>query len=259
MPRPRRWTDDDLRFAVRESASLAEVCEWLDIKPGGGTYDALRCQIRRLGIEAPHLTMVPGRNLVAGKLRWTDDDLRAAVRENTAMSAVLRSLGYRPSGGMHRYFVGHIRRLELDTSHFKGQGWAKGTRRHSTNVVPLDQLLVRGSMRSGAAIRRRLVTSGLKEDRCEECGISAWLRQPLRLELHHVNGEHTDNRLENLRILCPNCHSVAEAILRRLRRRIPIGRENGPRTRSVRVRISPPAQLMQLTGNEGWRRYPSGP
>ena len=214
---------------------------WLDLKPGKQTYHSLRTHIRRLELDAPHLKMLPGRNLVGGEVRWTDDDLRVAVRESTTMSGVLRSLGYRPSGGTHRYFVGHIRRLQVDTTHFKGQGWAKGSRREVTTVLPLEQLLVKGSLRSGASIRKRLVAAGLKEDRCEDCGRTDWLGQPLRLELHHSNGEHTDNRLENVRILCPNCHSVAEAVLRLMRRRIPIGRENGPRTRPVRVRISPPA------------------
>lgn len=258
MPRPRRWTDDDLRFAVGESKTLAEVCEWLDITPGSQTYYAIRSAILRLEIEADHLKMTPGRNLVDGRLRWTDEDLRNAVRDNVTLSGVMRTLGYRPSGGMHRYFVKHVRRLGLDTSHFTGHGWAKGSRRPVTKVMPLEELLVKGSMIGGAKLRRRLVAAGIKEERCEDCGISEWLGGPLRLELHHANGDHTDNRLSNLRILCPNCHSVAEAVLRILSRRIPIGRENGPRTRSVRVRISPPAQL-DLAGSAGWRRYPSGP
>ena len=56
-------------------------------------------------------------------------------------------------------------------------------------------------------IKQRLIAAGLKQNRCEECGISRWRERPLSLCLHHVNGERHDNRLENLVLLCPNCHS----------------------------------------------------
>ena len=56
-------------------------------------------------------------------------------------------------------------------------------------------------------IKQRLLAAGLKQNRCEECGISRWRERPLSLCLHHVNGERHDNRLENLVLLCPNCHS----------------------------------------------------
>ena len=59
-------------------------------------------------------------------------------------------------------------------------------------------------------IKRRLLAAGLKEPRCERCGIEDWLGEPLTLALHHVNGDNRDDRLENLALLCPNCHSQTE-------------------------------------------------
>jgi 5-methylcytosine-specific restriction endonuclease McrA len=59
-------------------------------------------------------------------------------------------------------------------------------------------------------LKRRLIKLGLKADRCEICGISAWRGAPLSLALHHVNGDGRDNRLENLQLLCPNCHSQTD-------------------------------------------------
>lgn len=73
-------------------------------------------------------------------------------------------------------------------------------------AMPLDELLIEGP-RSRRNIKLRLIAEGLKEDLCEECGISEWRDEPLSLELHHRNGEKHDNRLENLALLCPNCHS----------------------------------------------------
>lgn len=73
--------------------------------------------------------------------------------------------------------------------------------------IPLEELLVRGRRTGRGHLKRRLIDAGLKENRCELCGITEWNGQPLNMELHHVNGDKTDNRLENLRFLCGNCHS----------------------------------------------------
>lgn len=74
-----------------------------------------------------------------------------------------------------------------------------------------------GARSSGSTTR---ATRGLKADRCEICGISEWLGRPLSLPLHHLNGDGDDNRLENLQLLCPNCHSQTENFAGRKRRRV---------------------------------------
>jgi hypothetical protein len=76
--------------------------------------------------------------------------------------------------------------------------------------IPLSELLVAGPRRGRSHLKWRLIAAGLKAEVCERCGISEWLGEPLSVALHHVNGDRHDNRLENLQLLCPNCHSQTE-------------------------------------------------
>lgn len=80
--------------------------------------------------------------------------------------------------------------------------------------MPLSQLLTTGRYRGRTNIKRRLLLEGLKEPLCEGCGISAWRGHPISLDLHHLNGQRNDNRLQNLQLLCPNCHHQADTELR---------------------------------------------
>lgn len=97
---------------------------------------------------------------------------------------------------------------------FCGETYAAAVRRGDIvprpHVIPIEVLLVSGPRRQRGHIKARLIREGLKDDRCEICGLDEWLGRPLGLELHHVNGEGNDNRLENLMLLCGNCHSQTD-------------------------------------------------
>jgi hypothetical protein len=220
MPRGRSWTDEQLLEAIAASTSWFGVVRALGLTTGGRTYGVLRRRASDLRADTSHLPgLIDGRPL--SSRRFTDDDLRAATLASASYAEVMRRLGYEPSGGIHRFIKGHIKRLNLDTSHFLGQAWARGKKGGtggSFKARPLVELLVDGSKIGGSALLRRLIREGIKDRRCESCLRTTWLDQPVPLELDHVNGDPTDNRLENLRALCPNCHALTATYCGRNRR-----------------------------------------
>ena len=109
---------------------------------------------------------------------------------------------------------------------------ASGRLKPRSHLIPLEELLVKGRRTNRSHLKRRLVDSGLKENRCEQCGISTWRGEPLNAQLHHKNGDGTDNRLENIEFLCPNCHSQTDTY----------GGRNGHRKPDRHLRLVEPAE-----------------
>ena len=95
---------------------------------------------------------------------------------------------------------------------------ARGAIKTRPRKAPLDEYLVAGRLVNRTHLKGRLLVEGLKENRCECCGITDWQGAPLAMALHHANGDGLDNRLENLQLLCPNCHSQTDNFSGRNRR-----------------------------------------
>lgn len=198
--------DDRLRALVPASASMAELLEKLALSH----VDAERIRRRAniLGLSTQHF--VRAARSSRRPVRTTDEEVRAAVAASRGLAATLRLLGLVPAGGNYDVLRRRIRELAIDTSHFTGMGWNKGLGFKPRPARPLHELLVANRSVTSHHLRLRLIREGLKHESCELCGWAE--RRPIDgvipVELDHINGDHDDNRFENLRVLCPNCHAL---------------------------------------------------
>ena len=101
--------------------------------------------------------------------------------------------------------------------------------------APIDTYLVAGRLVNRTHLKGRLLAEGFKENRCECCGLRDWMGEPLAMALHHINGDGSDNRLENLAMLCPNCHAQTPNFSGRNRRLRPASLLKTPDARGVEL------------------------
>ncbi|MEV7594357.1 HNH endonuclease signature motif containing protein [Streptomyces sp. NPDC089922] len=209
------YTKERLAEAAAGARTLTEALERLGVDPRSGSRAYVRSRMSQLAVDTSHFER--------DGTRWTRKILEEAVSASGTMYEVLRRLGLDAVGGNHTHITRRVRALGIDTSHFTGQPRTDGTRSGHRRRTASEILCVDPSPHPrrtpSATLRRALLELGTAES-CAECGIApVWMGEPLSLEVDHVNGDWRDNRPENLRLLCPNCHSTTDTYRGRAKRR----------------------------------------
>ena len=157
------------------------------------------------------------------KPRFTRPQLEQAIAESLSWAETLRRLQYKSAGGNWKTLKKYAELWEISADHFEPYAQSLiGLRAHWKTTRPLEEVLVEGSTYSRASLKQRLYDEGLKKPECEMCGQGEeWRGTKITLIIDHINGIPDDNRLENLRIVCPNCASTLDTHCGRRNKRPP--------------------------------------
>lgn len=137
--------------------------------------------------------------------KYTKKQFIKAVKESTSIRQVLIKLQLKPAGGNYKSFHNTVEDLSLDISHFTGKAHNKGKR---YTKIPIEDYISNKKPIQSFRLKNRLIKENIFNESCSECSLTEWNSQPIPLELDHIDGNPNDNSLDNLRLLCPNCHAL---------------------------------------------------
>jgi len=140
--------------------------------------------------------------------KYTEEQLKEAVKASLSYRQVLEKLNIIPAGGNYQTLKKAISFLKLNTSHFTGRAWNKG--RTFAPKRPISDYLSNEFPIQSYKLKNRLIKERILEPFCHCCSLDQWNDKQIPLELHHLDGNTSNNILSNLCLLCPNCHAQTD-------------------------------------------------
>lgn len=192
-------SDEEFIKIVNASVNIRDALQQMNLALEGGSYSSFmrRCERLNVKINYNKHNEIPDCNIIA------------ECKNNISVKAVLTALNLNNSNGSNvRWIKTKIKTLNIDTSHFLGMGYLKGKSHAWNKKMEFEEIFIQNSKFSNRkTIKKILLSKNLLEYKCYHCDIKEWNSKEISLQLEHINGVNNDNRVENLTLLCPNCHS----------------------------------------------------
>lgn len=147
--------------------------------------------------------------------KYTKEWLEELCKDSYSYAEVLRKAGRSQGGGSQKSLINKINEFNIDVSHFTSQRWQRSPNQKDNHEkreqYSFEEIFIENSQVTQKVLRGYVERHDLLEYRCQNCGCDGtWQNQIISLEIDHINGNNKDNRLENLRYLCPNCHALTK-------------------------------------------------
>ena len=190
---------------VLNSKSYLEVLRKCNLKKYGNNFKAIKERIHSLNLSTDHFISMNRKS----KFDFIDD-LEFIISKSFSYAEIIEKVGLKVSGSNYLTLKKKIKELNIDISHFRGKGWNIKSGGIKT-IIDLKDILIKNSTYTNTnRLKYRLIKEGYFEHKCYSCNLIEWMGKLIPIQLEHINGINNDNRIENLTILCPNCHALTD-------------------------------------------------